>query len=495
MNSMNWSSAYPELFLLVMACVITLIDLWVKSPRRGLTYVLSLGTLATVAGMHLAYLHNGINQFALQRMMVSDPISHFLGFCASLAVLVTLVYSQSYARDRDILKGELFSLSLFSMLGMSIMMSANNLLVVYLGLELMSLSLYALVALRREDQKATEAAMKYFILGAIASGFLLYGMSMLYGATGSLDHEQIYSIIGAGAPNKLTIIFASVFIVSGLAFKLGAVPFHMWVPDVYEGAPTAATLLVAAAPKIATFAMVLRLLIDAMSGLAVEWQQMLLVLAISSLVLGNLAAIAQTNLKRMLAYSTIAQIGFMLLGLTVFVSHNNTVSALPALSSAMFYIVTYVFTTLGAFGLIMLLATKGFESEQIKDLAGLHHRSPLLAAVMAVFMFSMAGLPPTVGFYAKLAILQTLITTASAFNVTVAVVAVLLSLIGAFYYLRVIKVMYFDEPRDTTPLKTTGAPEAKLLLVINALAVLVFGLLPNGLMQICTDVIKLAFKS
>lgn len=329
--------------------------------------------------------------------------------------------------------------------------------------------------------------MKYFVLGALASGFLLYGLSMMYGATGSLDLAEVYQATLTGEINKQVLAFGVVFIVAGLAFKLGVVPFHMWVPDVYQGAPTAVTLLVAGAPKLAAFAITIRLLVEGLINSATDWQQMLMILAVASMAVGNLAAIAQSNLKRMLAYSGIAQLGFMLLGFIPSVVAGNTVSAGNGYGSSLFYVLTYVLTTLGTFGLIMVLSRPGFESEEISDLAGLHKRSPLLAGVMAVFMFSLAGIPPTVGFYAKLAVLQALITTNDPVLLTVSIVAVLLSLVAAFYYLRVIKVMYFDEPAAQAPAIQGGAAPA--LLSINALAVLALGILPGALMTLCANVI------
>ncbi|HMW23141.1 MAG TPA: NADH-quinone oxidoreductase subunit NuoN [Burkholderiaceae bacterium] len=493
MNAMNWLAVYPEILLLLMACVVALVDLFVTDPRRTPTYVLSLLTLAGVGAMHLAYFNGGLTHYAMNRMVVTDPMGHLLAFFACVAVAITLIYARPYAESRDILKGELFSLSLLSLLGISIMLSGNNFLVLYLGLEVMSLSLYAIVALRRDHGASTEAAMKYFVLGAIASGFLLYGMSMMYGATGSLDLGKVFEAIGKGDANRQVLVFGVVFIVSGLAFKFGAVPFHMWVPDVYQGAPTAATLLIAGAPKIAAFGMTIRVLVEGLLGLAVDWQQMLVVLAVCSLVVGNLAAIAQTNLKRMLAYSTIAQMGFMMLGLVSGVVNGNTLSAANAYSSAMFYMITYVVTTLGTFGLIMLMAREGFESEEIADFAGLNQRSPLLAGVMSVFMFSLAGIPPTVGFYAKLAVLQALISTNDSFHLGLAIFAVVLSLIGAFYYLRIVKVMYFDEPSDTSPI--TAPSGARTVLSLNGAAVLLLGLLPGGLMAMCAQAIVKALAT
>jgi NADH-quinone oxidoreductase subunit N len=487
MNNMNWLAVVPEMVLLGMACLVAMADLFSTSPRRRPTYWLTMLTLAMVAGLHMGYLDSSVSGYAMQGMIVTDAMGHLLALSATLAVMGSLVYAQLYAGDREMLKGELFTLSLFALLGISIMIAGNNFLVIYLGLELMSLSLYALVALRRDNAQATEAAMKYFVLGALASGFLLYGLSMMYGATGSLDLGEVYKSTLAGTINKQVLALGLVFIVSGLAFKLGVVPFHMWVPDVYQGAPTAATLMVAGAPKLAAFAITIRLLVEGLIATATDWQQMLMVLAIASMTLGNLAAIAQTNLKRMLAYSGIAQLGFMLLGFVPSVVAGNTVSAGNGYGSSLFYVLTYVLTTMGTFGLIMLLARPGFESEQISDLAGLGKRSPAMAAAMAVFMFSLAGLPPTVGFYAKLSVLQALITTNSPLLMQVAIAAVVLSLFGAFYYLRVVKVMYFDEPTDTTPLVAGG--EARALLSFNALAVLGLGILPSGLMALCARAI------
>ncbi|MFH7043895.1 NADH-quinone oxidoreductase subunit NuoN [Paucibacter sp. JuS9] len=490
---MNWLSVYPEIVLLAMACVVAMVDLFVTDARRTPTYLLTQLTLAAVGVMHIGYFNSGLTEYGMQGMVVSDPMGHLLAFFACVAVMVSLVYARPYAGARDMLKGELFTLSLFSLLGVSVMLSANNFLVIYLGLELMSLSLYALVALRRDHAISTEAAMKYFVLGALASGFLLYGLSMMYGATGSLSIPRVFEVISAGAVNKSVLIFGLVFIVAGLGFKLGAAPFHMWVPDVYQGAPTAVTLMIGAAPKLAAFAITMRLLVDGMVGLAVDWQQMLIVMALVSLVVGNLAAIAQTNLKRMLAYSTIAQMGFMLLGMASGVVNFNTLSAANAYSSAMFYTVTYVLTTLGSFGMILLLSRQGHESEEIGDLAGLYRRSPWYALMMLVFMLSLAGIPLTAGFYAKLAVLQAMVSTGVNLYLWLAIAAVVLSLIGAFYYLRVIKVMFFDEPTDSSPL--TAPTDVRLVMSLNGVAVLVFGLLPGGLMDMCKRAILLALAS
>jgi NADH-quinone oxidoreductase subunit N len=496
MTQMNWLVAYPEILLLVAACVVALVDLTVTDPKRRVTFWLTQLSLAAVALMHAAALNTGLGAeaaaaasvYGMQGLVVSDPMGHMLALCAALAMMLTLAYAVPYVGDRELLKGEFFTLAMFVLLGISVMISATNFLVIYVGLELMSLSLYALVALRRDHALATEAAMKYFVLGALASGFLLYGMSMMYGATGSLDLSTVLSTIAKGQVNPTVLTFGVVFIVAGLAFKLGVVPFHMWVPDVYQGSPTAVTLMIAGAPKLAAFAIAIRLLVEGLSGVAHDWQQMLIVLSVLSMVIGNLAAIAQTNLKRLLAFSAIAQLGFMLLGLTPTVIDANTSAAANGYSSAMFYVVTYVLTTLGTFGLIMYLSRAGFESDEIADLAGLAKRSPWLAGVMTVFMFSLAGVPPMVGFYAKFAVLQALVVTNDAGYITLAVVAVLLSLIGAYYYLRLVKVMYFDEPpADAARVEPRGGVGA--LLACNGAAALLLGVLPDGLMALCRDVV------
>jgi len=480
--------ASPEILLLVMACVIALVDLGVKSRLRDFTYVLTLATLAAVTWLCVEFALSGETRYAFGGMVVSDPMGNWLKAFSAIAVMLTLVYGRPYAGDRDMLRGgEFFTLSLFSLLGMFAMISAGNLLVLYLGLELLTLSSYALVALRRDSERATEAAMKYFVLGAMASGFLLYAISMMYGATGSLDINQIFQAIASGRIRHEVLVFGLVFIVAGLAFKLGAVPFHMWVPDVYQGAPTAITLLIGAAPELAAFAIAIRLLVEGLMPLAIDWQQMLVVLSVASLVVGNLAAIAQTNLKRMLAYSTISQMGFVLLGLTAGVVGGSTANAQYAYSASMFYVITYVLTTLATFGIILLLAREGFESEEISDLAGLNQRSPLYAGIMAVCMFSLAGVPPLVGFYAKLTVLQALVASGQAFYIGLAVFAVVFSLIGAFYYLRVVKVMYFDEPITVT---SVSAPmHVRAVLSLNGAMVLGLGILPGGLMALCGDAV------
>ena len=490
---MNWPVIFPELFLLVAACVVMLADLFVTDRERRPTFWLTQAGIGIFALMQLAYHNTGTTAYGMHGMVVIDPMGHLLAFFAAVSVMMTLAYARPTLGSRDMLKGEFYTLAMFMLLGISVMCSANNFLVVYLGLELMSLSLYALVALRRDHAVSTEAAMKYFVLGALASGFLLYGLSMMYGATGSLEIPRVFDLIATGRINKEVLVFGVVFVVAGLAFKLGAVPFHMWVPDVYQGAPTAVTLLIGGAPKFAAFAITIRLLVEGMLGLAVDWQQMLIVLAVGSLALGNIAAIAQSNLKRMLAYSTIAQMGFILLALSAGVVSGNTLSAGNAYSSALFYMVTYVLTTLGTFGLIMFLSRQGFESEEIDDLAGLSQRAPWVAGVMTVFMFSLAGLPPMVGFFAKLSVIQALVTTNVTLYIVLAVVAVLFSLVGAYYYLRVIKVMWFDPPTQTAPVQQTQGVAA--LLALNGAAVLLLGPFAGGLMAMCRDAIVRALAT
>ena len=483
MDQISWIAVFPEALLLVMACVITLVDLRPQGPLRGLTFAFTMATLAVVAALEGVYATTGLTLYGFGNMVVADTMAAWLKCFATVAVMVTLVYGRPYSATRDMLRGgELFTLGLFALLGMFIMISGNNFIIIYMGLELLTLSSYALVALRRDHGAAIEAAMKYFVLGAMASGFLLYGMSMLYGATGSLDINEVFKAIVSGQVRHQVLVFGLVFVVASLAFKLGVVPFHMWVPDVYQGAPTAITLMIGGAPKLAAFAVTMRLLVEGMLPLAIDWQQMLMVLSIASLFLGNLAAIAQTNIKRMLAFSTISQMGFVLIGVMSGVVGGNTITAANAYSSAMFYVITYVLTTVAAFGVIMLLARDGFESEEISDFAGLNQVSPLYAGVMAACMFSMAGIPPMVGFYAKLSVLQALLVSGQPMQIGVAVFAVMMSLIGAFYYLRVVKVMYFDEPLTVGPVvANTGV---RLVLGVNGALVLLLGIFPAGLMAL-----------
>ncbi|MFI4926378.1 MAG: NADH-quinone oxidoreductase subunit NuoN [Burkholderiales bacterium] len=488
MDNSSFAVAAPEILLLVMACIVALVDLGVKSRLRTLTYALTMLTLAVIAWFTGDLAASGETAYGFGRMVVSDAMGNWLKCFSCIAMMVCLVYGRPYAGDRDMMRGgELFTLSMFALLGIFVMVSGNNFLVLYLGLELLTLSSYALVALRRDHAVSTEAAMKYFVLGAMASGFLLYGLSMIYGATGSLDVGTVFKIIASGQVKHSVLVFGLVFIVAGLAFKLGAAPFHMWIPDVYQGAPTAVTIIIGSAPELAAFGIAMRLLVEGLLPLAIDWQQMLLVLAVSSLFLGNLAAIAQNNLKRMLAYSTIGQMGFVLLGLIAGEVNRDPVIARNAYSSSMFYMVTYVITALASFGVILLLAREGFESEEIADLAGLNQRSPLYAAIMSICLFSLAGIPPMVGFYAKLAVLQALIVSGKPVYIGVAIFAVLMSLVAAFYYIRVVKVMYFDEPITAT---TVVAPvDVRVVLTINGALVLLLGILPGGLMTLCAQAI------
>jgi NADH-quinone oxidoreductase subunit N len=470
--------AYPELFLLVMACVILVADLFISDDNRIVTYGL---TQATLAGCALLTFFTGNAEpvYTFSGMFVDDLMADTLKLLTCVAVITILVYARAYTVARGMFRGEFFALALFATLGMMVMISANHLLTLYLGLELLSLSLYAMVALQRDSVQATEAAMKYFILGALASGMLLYGMSMLYGATGTLEITQLAQLSADGVRAQAVLVFALVFIVAGLGFKLGAVPFHMWVPDVYQGAPTAVTLFIGSAPKFAAFAIVMRLLAQALGAEALvdEWQQMLLIMAVLSLAIGNLTAIMQTNLKRMLAYSTISHMGFLLLGVL-----SGTIDGYGA---GMFYVVVYVLMTLGSFGVILLLTRGGFEAEDLDDYRGLNQRSPWYAFLMLLLMFSMAGIPPTVGFYAKLSVLQAVVQIGFWW---VAVIAVVFSLIGAFYYLRIVKLMYFDEPRDTAPVRAGG--DVRALLSVNGLAVIVLGIAPQPLMVLCIEAVR-----
>lgn len=464
-------AALPEIIILCMAMIILLADLFLKPSNRiaiyGLAQLVLLGAAFVTVSTHSA----GVS-YAFTGMFVDDAMSDVLKLMIYLGTSLILVYSRQYIQQRNMFSGEFYALVLFALVGMMIMVSGQNMLTLYVGLELLSLSLYALVALDRDNARATEAAMKYFVLGALASGMLLYGMSMIYGMTGSLNIAEIgQALTGVGNTHPV-LVLGLVFIVAGLAFKLGAVPFQMWVPDVYEGSPTAVTMLIGSVPKLAAFAFVIRMLVQALPELRVDWQQMLLFMAVLSIVVGNLTAIAQTNIKRMFAYSTISHVGFMLYGL-MSVTINGFVFA-------MFYLACYVLMTLAAFGMILLLSRKGFEAEQLNDFKGLNQRSPWYAFLMLIVMFSMAGVPPTLGFYAKFSVLQAALHAGFLWFV---VFAVIVACIGAFYYLRVVKLMYFDEPIDNSPI---SAPlDMRIVLGINAFGLLVLGLMPEKLMQIC----------
>ena len=483
MQTIDLIALLPELVLSTVACLL-LLTAFMNEPLasddnifyapRGTELAYKV-TLFTLLGLSFAFGLQAVDQpvHAFNGLFMVDALSSLLKSVACLAVLISLIYSKKYLIDRGLFRVDFIVLSLLALLGQCVMISGSNLMTLYLGLELLALPTYALVAMRRDSSISTEAAMKYFILGALASGFLLYGMSMLYGATGSLDLDEIVKAVGDARINRLVLAFAVVFIVSGLAFKLGVAPFHMWVPDVYQGAPTAMTLMIAGAPKLAAFGLLFRLLVGALLPLTQDWQPMIMIMAVLSLVVGNLTAIAQTNVKRMLAYSTISHMGFMILGMLSIFDGN-------AYSGALFYAVTYVLTTLGSFGLLMILSRQGYECETLDDLKGLNRRNPWLAFMGLVLMFSLAGIPPTVGFAAKLSILETLIDSG---HLYLAIIAVMASLVGAFYYLRVVKFMYFDEPVQTAPIEGGGI--AKTVFTLNGVFVLLCGIYPATLMALC----------
>ncbi|MGH8692337.1 MAG: NADH-quinone oxidoreductase subunit NuoN [Burkholderiales bacterium] len=494
---MNWTAiidhlpALPEAVLLLGTCALMILDLYVKDAGRGATLVLAQAILFLCAAATLFVLwgSGGAKYLIFSGLFVSDAMGHLLKLVCYLAVSAALVYSRQYLLDRGLLRGEFVTLLLFALLGMMVMISAASFLTLYLGLELMSLCLYAMVALNRDSALASEAAMKYFVLGALSSGLLLYGMSMIYGATGTLNLYEVAGHAGrmAGATHDRTfLVFGLVFVVAGLAFKVGVVPFHMWIPDVYHGAPTAVTLIVGTAPKLAAFAMAMRLLVNGLLDLAQDWQQMLALLALLSMALGNITAIAQSNLKRMLAYSTIAHMGFMLLGLLSGVVDGNRLNLPAAYGAALFYVIVYVLMSLGAFGMLLYLSRAGFECENLDDVKGLNRTNPWTAFIMLVLMFSLAGIPPTAGFYAKLAVLSAAV---NAGQIWLAVAAVILSLIGAFYYLRVVKLMYFDDPPKGA-IAAGGRAGFRTALSANGLALLFFGILPQPLMALCFAAIQ-----
>jgi NADH-quinone oxidoreductase subunit N len=483
----------PELVILLSACLLLVLSVFIKETPlaadgmvrevfdtpRGANFVYNGALLLLlVVGTVFALRIPDLPIYAMMGLFQADPLANLLKSASCFALLISLIYSRQYLIDRGMFRPDFMVLALFALLGQCVLISGANLLTLYLGLELMALSTYGLVAMRQDNAQSTEAAMKYFILGALASGFLLYGMSMLYGVTGSLDLIEIFKAVADPRINHLIMAFGLVFIMAGLAFKLGVVPFHMWVPDVYQGAPTAVTLLIAAAPKLAAFALLFRLLVNTLLPLFSDWQPMLIMLAVLSMVIGNVTAIAQTNMKRMLAYSAIAQMGFVLLGmLSVFDDH--------AYSAALFYAVTYTLTTLGSFGLLMLLSKKGYDCETLDSLKGLNKKHPWFAFMGLVMMFSLAGIPPTVGFAAKLSVLEALV---DAEYTALAIIAVMASLVGAFYYLRVVKVMYFDAPLREHEI--TGSSISRGILGINSIAILALGIFPGALMALCLDVMR-----
>jgi len=472
---LNMSFALPEMFMLAMACIILLVVAFSGEQGASPAYGLSQLTLAVTA--ILIYQSFGESGSTFDGTYIKDAFSDVLKLSICLINIAVLLYSTSYLKARDLFKGEYYVLAIFSTLGMMVMVSAAHFLTIYLGLELMSLCMYAMVAMHRDSMVSTEAAMKYFILGALASGMLLYGMSIIYGVTGSLQIATIAETVQAGGLDNTVLSFGLVFLVIGIGFKLGAVPFHMWLPDVYHGAPTAVTLFIATAPKIAAFAMAIRLLVDGLGDVHQHWQGMLIMLSVLSMIIGNVVAIAQTNLKRMLAYSTISHVGFILLGIL-----SGTQAGYAA---SMFYALVYALMSLGAFGMIILMSRQGFEADTIDDYKGLSRRNPWYALMMLILMFSMAGIPPLVGFVAKLTVIKSIVDINL---ISVAIVAVMMSVIGAFYYLRIIKVMYFDQPEAEQQIALQAPTDMRVMISVNALSVFALGLFPGALLAVCATV-------
>jgi NADH-quinone oxidoreductase subunit N len=472
---MGGQVAAAEAFVLAAACVILVVDVFLTERTRWVTYVLSLLTLAGAAYMTVRY---GVQSrvTAFDGMYIADPMGDVLKLFSYGTVAVSFLYSREYLQRRGLFKGEYFILGLIALLGVMVMISAGNLLTVYLGMELLSLSLYAMVAIDRDSGVAAESAMKYFVLGAIASGTLLYGFSIVYGVTGTLQLDELAVGVREVGASNLGLVFGLAFIIVGIAFKFGAVPFHMWVPDVYHGAPTPVTLFIGSAPKIASFVLAIRVLAEGLDAMLASWQDMLIALAVLSMLIGNVVAIAQSNLKRMLAYSTISHVGFILLGIL-----SGTTAGYRA---SMFYTLSYVIMAVGSFGMILLLSRSGFEADRLEDFKGLNRRSPWFAAIMMMLMFSTAGVPPFIGFWAKLAVIGAVLDVGLAW---LAAVAVLLSVIAAFYYLRVVKLMYFDEPTDSHAIEAGGTLRA--VLSANGVAVLALGVFPSALIDLCARVL------
>ena len=460
----------PEIVMLVAACVVLIVDLFLTERTRLVTYVLSLAALVVTGATIIATAGDPVVSF--EGSFVRDAVADVMKMGILTVTGFAMVYAKDYLVQQGIYRGEYYTLALFSVLGMMIMSSAYNFITIYLGLELLALSMYALVAFNRDSMGGAEAAMKYFVLGALASGLLLYGISLFYGATGSLSFAEVSAAIVKGNIQDDILVFGLVFIIMGVGFKFGAVPFHMWVPDVYHGAPTAVTMLLGSAPKIAAFALTLRLLVDGLAPLFTQWQEMLMILAVISLGIGNLVAIAQHNIKRMLAYSTISHVGFIFLG---FIAGSD-----DGYGAALFYTVVYALTAAGGFGVLAMISRRGFDAENLHDLKGLNERSGWLAAMMALILFSMAGVPPTVGFFAKWFVLESIIRVDL---VWLALVAVFFSVIGAFYYLRAIKTMSFDKPIDDQPLEISA--DSHVAMSINGVSMLVLGMFPTALYTVC----------
>ena len=467
----------PEITLLIMACLVLFVDLFAPGKERMGPYIVAMVALAVTA-LVTVYSYQGA-QLVFAGHYQSDGLSLILKLVMTLGVAVVFLYGRGYLAVRGLLNGEFFTLSLFGLLGMMIIASSGSLLALYLGLETLSLSLYALVGFDRRSVASSEAAIKYFILGALASGILLYGISILYGVAGTLQLQtlqvEISAVLVDAGEYTMLLGLGVVFVVVGAAFKLGAAPFHMWLPDVYDGSPTAVTNYLGTVSKLAAIALVFRLFADGLQPLVDQWQPMLMLLAVTSLIIGNIVAIAQTNFKRMLGYSAISHMGFVLLGILT--------GTAEGYSSALFYMMTYAITSLAAFGMIMLLSRKGFEADQLYDFKGLAQRSPMLGLVVLLVMFSMAGVPPTVGFFAKLAVIEAVM--AEGYN-WLAVIAVLFSVIGAFYYLRIVKLVFFDAVEDPTPLVASW--DERLVIVLNGVFILALGLFPGELFEICSQV-------
>ena len=468
--------ARPEIFLGLAACFILMLDLLLSDRQRRITGLLATVSILITAGLVAMEPVTG-RVVALGGLFELDRMAQVLKAVMLLTVAVLFIYSTDYLESRKILKGEYYVLGMFATLGGMVLISAASLITLYLGLELMSLCLYAMVAFDRDSGIAAESAIKYFVLGSMASGTLLYGMSIVYGMTGSLELAEIANAVRNGMGGNIGLIFGIAFLIVGVGFKFGAVPFHMWIPDVYEGSPTSVTVFIGTASKLTAFALAMRLLPEALGASLPDWSQMLVVLAVLSMAIGNIVAIAQANLKRMLAYSTISHVGYVLLGIL-----SGTAQGYQA---SMFYMISYVIVSAGSFGMILLLARRGFEADKITDFKGLNARSPWLALMMAFIMFSLAGLPPFVGFWAKLGVIQAVL---GVHMIWLAVIAVLFSVVGAYFYLRIVKLMYFDEPTDTSTIG--GSMLMRVILSVNALLVFVLGISPGGLLQICARALQ-----
>lgn len=492
MSTLNLIPALPELILTASLPILMLVDLFVPQKRRDITFWLSVLVIAACAAGSFWLGGCCKTVYTFGGSFVADPVSHVLKLCTYGAMFLTLVYARRYVNERGLtsaqLGGAFYLLALFSLLGQMAVISSGDFLTLYLGIELMMFPLYTLAALKREDGKSVEAATKYFILGALGTGLMLYGISMIYGASGALKFNAVAAAIAGQQTNWMIMVFGIVFVVCGIAFKLGAVPFHMWLPDVFEGVPTAVTLLIGGAPKLAGFAVCLRILGQALLPMAIDWQPMLIVVAVLSMALGNLVAIMQKNIKRMLAYSTISHMGYMLLGMLsgVKMTGEGGVS-FTAYGSSFYYIAVYVLATLGAFGVIMALSQNGYEADKLDDFKGLHKRGPWAAFMMLLCLFSFAGVPPLVGFYGKVAVFQAVIDAGLTW---LAIIGILFAVIGGFFYLRVVKLMYLDAPDDAT--KVSLPKDSAIALAVNGILIILMGVLPGPLMDWCIEAVRIS---